>query len=224
MLRILTNLWESSSLAKSARWAVGGLLAVTLVSSTAGCGHWGIPCGISCGEVEPMAIAQVENPAHVPIADPNFLWEHLVDVVDDYFRIAREERVRFAGDIYTEGRIDTLPLTGATQIEPWRLDSVTPQERLESTFQSIRRTAHLRVIPVEGGFLVDVQVDKELEDVIVPEKSLSSFGNLRNDDSLRRSGKDLNVSPDTLGWIPIGRDIALEQAILSKLYARIAHP
>ena len=166
----------------------------------------------------------VENPTHVPIADPNFLWEHLVDITNDYFRIAREERVRFVGDVFTEGRIDTYPLTGATQIEPWRYDSVTAYDRLESTFQSIRRTAHLRIIPVEGGFLVDVQVDKELEDVIAPEKSPSSFGNLRNDDSLSRSSKQLNVAPDSLGWIPQGRDFALEQEILRKLYQRISHP
>ncbi|REK12603.1 MAG: hypothetical protein DWQ37_11450 [Planctomycetota bacterium] len=163
-----------------------------------------------------------ENPAHVACSDPEFLYENLVDIVDDYFEIAREERVRYVADVVTEGRIDTYPLTGATQFEPWRRDTVTTYERLESTLQSMRRTAQIRIIPVEFGFLVDVQVQKELEDVLAPEGSTLSLNNLRNDDALNRRGQQLNVSPDSLGWIPQGRDFALEQEILGRLQKRMA--
>jgi len=211
------------ALSKCAAWAC---LLAALVGSLPGCTGWGIPYGFSFSDhvVEtPATIGLIENPAHIPASDPHMLWEHLVDVVDDYFKIAHEERVRYVADEVVEGRIETFPVTGATQLEPWRKDSVTMCDRLEATFQSIRRIAHIRVSPVEGGFLVDVQVHKELEDVIAPEKSPSGIKNLRNDDSLVRRQRELNVPRDTLGWIPQGRDLALENEILSKLYARLSH-
>jgi len=36
------------------------------------------------------------NPVFVPAGDPQCFWETLVDVVDDYFRIEREEPVRMS--------------------------------------------------------------------------------------------------------------------------------
>ncbi len=99
----------------------------------------------------------------------DFVWDQVVDVVDDYFRIQKEERVKLIGDMLTEGRIDTYPRSGSTIFEPWNKDSATPYDRWEATLQSIRRTALVRVIPAPQGFTVDVQVYKELENVVAPE-------------------------------------------------------
>ena len=105
--------------------------------------------------VMPPAIA---NPTVIPANNPELFWEGLADVIDDYFRIKREDRVREVGDVLVEGRLETHPLTGATVLEPWRKDSVGAANRLESTLQTIRRIGYVRVVPTTGGYLVELQV------------------------------------------------------------------
>lgn len=164
----------------------------------------------------------IPNPLFVATVDHEGLWNQVVDELDDYFRIAREQRVQEIGGVLTEGRIDTHPAIGATFFEPWRRDSTPGQERLEATLQSIRRRATVRVIPREGGFLVEVQVLKELEDVSQPERSTASSPTWRHDGSLVRGESNTQTGPQTLGWICIGRDPSLEQQILAELQARLA--
>ena len=101
----------------------------------------------------------------VPPIDRDVFWDQLVVVVDRYFDIEREDRVRLVDNMLTLGRIDTVPEAGATLLEPWRHDSVNFYERLESTYQTIRRRALVQVVPTENGYLVDVAVYKELEDL-----------------------------------------------------------
>jgi hypothetical protein len=163
----------------------------------------------------------IPNPMFVPIADREILWNQLVDELDDYFRIAREQRVQETGGVLTEGRIDTHPAIGATLLEPWRRDSTPGFERLESTLQSIRRRATARVIPREGGYFVEIQVLKELEDVSQPERSTASSPTQRYDGSLVRGETPIQTGPQTLGWICIGRDASLEQQILAELAGRL---
>lgn len=173
--------------------------------------------------IVPLPLPQ-GNPAIVSSLDRDLVWDQVVDVVDDYFRIQREERVKLVGDLLTEGRIDTYPRSGSTIFEPWNNDTVTPYERWESTLQSIRRIALVRVVPTEGGFLVEVQVIKELEDVPRPESGAVSVHNsqaLRNDDALRRVANPTAGQQPTLGWIDLGRDAALEQQMLAEIQARL---
>src|SRR5687768_18332009 len=80
----------------------------------------GIGCAVNIpgqpvGAVVPVAS---ENPAVLPAVDRDLLWQHLVDVVDHYFTIDREEPVRVIGDVVTEGRIHTFPEIGSTYFEP----------------------------------------------------------------------------------------------------------
>ena len=163
----------------------------------------------------------LENPMFVPALDREFLWSQTVDAVDDYFRIQREERVRLAGGILTEGRIDTNPATGSTLLEPWRTDSTPGYEKLHATLQSIRRRATVRVIPAVDGYLLDVNVLKELEDLDKPENATAGGATLRHDGSLVRQEGAAGRYSVTLGWIPLGRDITLEQRILADLCARL---
>ena len=161
------------------------------------------------------------NSVLIPVLDQEVVWEQIVDVIDDYFKVQREERVRLIENILTEGRIDTYPRTGSTIFEPWNFDSTTPYERWESTLQSIRRQATVRVIPTEGGYQVETTVIKELEDVDRPESVSLSAGNLRNDNSVRRYVSPARESSSgTVGWIPLGRDYALEQEILMQIRGR----
>ncbi len=50
----------------------------------------------------------VNNPLLIPVADRELAHEMIVDVVDSYFKIEREERIRQIGDTLTEGRIENL--------------------------------------------------------------------------------------------------------------------
>jgi hypothetical protein len=200
-------------------------------------------CG--CATVGPPPVVY-QNPVLAPPIDRDYFWDQLVAVVDQYFKIDREDRVRLVDNMLTLGRIDTAPELGATLLEPWRKDTVTYYDRLESTFQTIRRRARIQVVPTENGYLVDVQVFKELEDLKRPDQSNASSAAtaFRNDDSLDRfndqtqnpssmidsfptSGRamgPIGPQPFTLGWIPLGRDAGLEQKIIAELLFRLSPP
>jgi hypothetical protein len=88
--------------------------------------------------------------------------------------------------VLTEGRIDTFPITGSTIFEPWRRDSTPGYEKWHATLQSIRRRALVRLIPTEAGYLVDVVVQKELEDLDKPEHATAGGATLRHDGTIVR--------------------------------------
>jgi len=162
------------------------------------------------------------NPMRVPPGDKDVLWDTVVDVVDDDFTIDREVRVRQEGEVLTEGRIDTFPEVGSTIFEPWRGDSADAYEKVESTLQSIRRQALVRVVPTGDGYLIDVTVFKELEDVRRPERATAGAALFRNDTPKPGKREPVGERVSALGWIPLGRDTALEQRILSKISTRLA--
>jgi hypothetical protein len=166
--------------------------------------------------------ALAQNPMYVPLSDREFLWNQLVDTVDDYFDIQREERVRLVGGVLTEGRIETYAMPGATALEPWRKDSTRGFERWYATLQSIRRRAIVSVRPQsDGGYLVEVAVYKELEELTQPEYSVASLPTLRHDETLERPAADQRFGAASIDWIPVGRDMALEQRILTQLRGRL---
>ena len=173
------------------------------------------------GYPECPVAAVYENPALVPIADHELVWEAVVDVVDDNFQIEREEPVRQFGDVLTEGRLDTYPLVGSTILEPWHHDAVNAYEKVEGTLQSIRRGALVRVTPVQGGHWINVVVFKELEDVARPIQASAGSATFRYDNSLTRVVNPVSEQPVHEGWIPLGRDTALEQEILAQVQSRL---
>ncbi len=170
----------------------------------------------------PAVVAGPPNPIMVPVVDENLAWDQIADVVDDYFKISREQRARRSGEAWTEGRIETAPLEGATVLEPHRKDSVGSFNRWESTFQSIRRRATVRVIPDPNGYQVEVIVLKELEDLPKPEKATIGPVAFNSDQTLPSQRLDeinrLHASPR---WIQLGRDPALEQRMLADIHARL---
>lgn len=166
----------------------------------------------------------IENPIHVPISDHEFVWHQVVDTIDDYFQISMEERVRIVGGVITEGRVETIPLSGATIFEPWRKDSTRGYEKLHATLQSIRRRASVRVMPVASGYSIEVAVYKELEDVDRPEHSTVGDSTFRYDGTIVRDKQEKEETSITLGWIAMGRDTTLEQEILANLQSRLAVP
>ena len=129
------------------------------------------------GPEMPQAVAY-DNPILVPSPDAQYVFATVADVVGDYFKIDHEEPVRLLGAMLTEGRIDTFPKVGATIFEPWDHDSADNYERVESTLQSIRRIARVRVVPSREGFWVEVVVFKELENLLQPEYATAGRGDL----------------------------------------------
>lgn len=161
-----------------------------------------------------------ENPVLVPSADHEFVWECVADAVDDYFRIKDEQPVRLVGQVVTEGRLETFPEVSATIFEPWCGDSVGRRQRIESTLQSMRRYAILRVIPDAQGYWIEVSVYKELEDVDHPDYATAGEATFRSDATLTRVVDSLRQQDINEGWIPKGRDPALEQKILAQILSR----
>ncbi len=164
--------------------------------------------------------AGLANPLFIPIADPLCAWETVVDVVDDYFRIEREEPVRRMGDTLIEGGITTVPEVSPTVFEPWRRDTADYDQRVENTLQTMRRWARVRVIPVQGGHLVEMAVFKELEDVVKPEHATAGAATFRFDDSMTGVVDPLIGERIEAGWISRGRDASMEQYMLSHLASR----
>ncbi|MCL2346951.1 MAG: hypothetical protein FWC50_01690 [Planctomycetaceae bacterium] len=164
------------------------------------------------------------NPMFISSSDADFVWDRVTDAVDDYFDIEHEEPIRAYGQLLTEGRIDTFPKTGATYLEPWFHDSVTGEEKLESTFQSIRRRALVRVVPGTGGFSVYVTVYKELEDLVRPLGATAGAASFTYTNSINTVTATGQETPVSQGWISMGRDTALEQRILLKIMYNLKNP
>ncbi len=159
------------------------------------------------------------NPVMIPSNNPEFVWEQVVEVTDDYFRIMEEVPVRQI--VGSEGRLETHPVVGATLLEPWRSDSANFDERLECTMQTIRRRAIISVKMVECGYMIDVAVYKELEDRAMPDRAVAGSATFSYNSTQIGVIDPITDEPLELGWIPQGRDTALEQRMLSQITARL---
>ena len=187
-----------------ARIAVAGVFSCALALT--GCAALSVPV-----ETQPTA-----NPFLLPIGTSpqshERTWERCVDVLHQYrFSIARENRQ--AGTIETEYKV------GAGLLEPWHPDSVNPAARLESTLQSIRRKVIVRIIPDDAGtgYLVGIEAFKEREDLPTG-VSKTRGGSTFNEYELDNRDHSRAIDSDSLsGWIPLGRDTALERDLLQSL-------
>ncbi|MDO4585041.1 MAG: hypothetical protein Q4D62_13165 [Planctomycetia bacterium] len=166
--------------------------------------------------------AVVANPMTVSGGDPYVVWETVVDVIRLYFdRIENEYPCQRNGEVITEGLLKTYPQIGATLLEPWRRDTVNMEERRESTVQTMRRIASVRVRHVGNGYTIDVRVEKELEDLAKPSMAQLPSATFRLDTQLPPVDDPIAVQGYHRGWIPQGRDTALEQEILCQLQMRL---
>ncbi len=150
----------------------------------------------------------IPNPLLVPSSDFETIWTKCVVVVDKYFSIDSENRLTRT--------IRTEPQLTGTLLEPWSGDSSTMRDRLEATLQTIRKFAVIKVDPAPaGGFLVRVEVHKELEDMVKPSSQPAGKAVFTNDFPVNRVREIVGPVPVPLGWIDRGRDPNLEQTILA---------
>ncbi|MFK7735951.1 MAG: hypothetical protein AB8B50_07990 [Pirellulaceae bacterium] len=170
---------------------------------------------------QPPIEVPVSNPLEIGVIDEDFLWRMIVDTVDDHFRIDVEQPISVAGA--PEGSLVTYPEISGTSLEPWRKDTARGFERLQSTFQTIRRTASVRVMRQSTGYQISVEVLKEQEDVDQSQFAAAGAASQRHDGTVIRNGNGNQQLPLTLGWYEIGRDLDLERRILEGILGRIAN-
>ena len=156
----------------------------------------------------------------IPMMDRWLVMAQVSDEIDNYFEIYREERIRVLEGIMSEGWIETHPKIGGTIAEPWKKDSMRGFDRLHATLQTVRRFAKVRVIPSGNSYQIDLQVFKELEDLPQP-VGATARGQLRFDNSLDKNQNNPWLKKQVQGWIPMGREIALEQQILRNIQQRL---
>jgi hypothetical protein len=187
-----------------------GTIAI-LVGGQAGCTTWHPTWALPKVERVFAARPPLPNPLIVPSSDFDAVWNKTVAVVNQYFPIASENRL--AGTIRTES-----PLTG-TLIEPWSPDSATLYDRFEATLQTTRKFAVVHIDPAPtGGYLVKVEVTKELEDMAKPDRQAAGRAVFYNEFPVNRTREIVGPVPAPLGWIRQGRDPNLEQAILAGIH------
>ena len=206
------------------RWAV-----VCVLFSPPGCGwHWHSPLhfGQSDQWVNPRPTPLPDflpNPIQIPNHELDFVWNQIVDTVDDYFQIDVETRAVRTDEQWLEGRIRSFPEIGSTYLEPWRKDALPGFQRLQSSLQTIRRTADVRVIPNGAGYQISVEVLKDLEDVDRSLSAADGSASQRHDGSVVRTSPSLLGQPITLDWIEQERDSELEQRILREITGRLSN-
>jgi hypothetical protein len=211
--------WKAKEMAlRLFRSALSGFTCCLLI----GCVSTNFGCRAFRDNYQPTCEAdcRIMNPMIVPMMDRWYLMDQISDELDNYFQIYREERIRVIDGILTEGWIETHPRIGGTILEPWKKDSTAGFEVAHSTLQTVRRFAKVRVIPFGNSYQIDLKVYKELEDLPQPVGSPIGGQILRFDNTL---GSDVNepvARQITRGWIPMGRDFALEQKILANLQSR----
>jgi hypothetical protein len=152
------------------------------------------------------------NQLFVAATNEEAVWERTVDVVHDYFEIARENKP-FSGVI----EIETKPKVGASVLEPWHRDSSGLHNRLESTMQSIRRRGFINISAADGGYVVAVEVYKEIEDLPGLAANQPGAATFQQANPLRRDLNLVSQRPSPVGWITLGRDPALEETMVRSL-------
>jgi hypothetical protein len=158
--------------------------------------------------------AAVENPLYVPLGPyPSsyaLVFERVLSVLGEYFVIATANRY--------EGRIVTHPRVAPGYEQFFKAGSPDHRERTLATLQTIRHYAVVKIGSAEnGGFWVDVKVYKELEDLPRPTRQTAGSAVFQGDNTLERQYEVVEPALTNAGWIPLGQDESLEQAILEKL-------
>jgi hypothetical protein len=158
----------------------------------------------------------IENPVLISPGLPTAqaykeVFEKTIDILGDYFEL-------LPPDPY-DGRIVTKPRIAPGYEQFWKPGNPDPRGRLLATFQTIRQTATAKIRSGErGGYLVEIEVDRELEDLSRPTQARVGNAIFQDSPTVDRQLEVVGgeASADQ-AWFKIGRDYALEQLILDRL-------
>jgi hypothetical protein len=166
------------------------------------------PVGLYPGEVENPVLVSPGMPSGASYQE---VFEKTIDILDDYFELLPPNPY--------DGRIVTKPRIAPGYEQFWKSGNPDARGRLLATFQTVRQTATARIWSGErGGYLVSVEVEKELEDLARPVTSRAGAAVFQEGPTVDRQLEV--VGPETSadqGWFRIGRDYALEQQILRRV-------
>jgi len=153
----------------------------------------------------------INNPIVLTNTHEEVAWEQVVDVLHEYhFNIERENRQ--ARTIETRYRV------GASLLEPWHKESVGWYNRVESTLQSVRRKVIVTLSPAgAGNYAVQVVALKEMEDLNAIAANSPGGATFQESAPLERDLTQVVGASGPSGWIPMGRDLELERALLASL-------
>ena len=103
------------------------------------------------------------------------------------------------------------------------MDSGDFYERVESSLQTIRRFAIVTIEPDPTGMgqAVRVEVFKELEDLVRPERAPAGRAIFSNEIPVNRAREVVGPVDVPQGWIPRGRDLVVEQSMLRRIQKRL---
>lgn len=161
-----------------------------------------------------VTTSPTSGPLHTlpfPIVQRDAIWERAVSVLNrSHFRIARESKL--------EGVIETDYRAGANLLEPWHPDSIGFGNRLESTLQSVRRRIVVTMQSTAPDVMtVSVRAEKELEDL--PGLAAVNEGGATFSEAqpLNRDLTQVVGQSSRSRWVPMGRDMWLEQQLLKQI-------
>jgi hypothetical protein len=165
--------------------------------------------------LRPDPAVTVQNPVWVPSLGVDRdayakVFENTVDIIDNYFEI------RFANRY--DGHIETFPRIAPGFEQFWKAGSPDAYQRLFATFQTIRHRCEVIIEPAaDGGYFIHVTVFRELEDLARPIRAGNGAAAFRSDNPVERQFEVIDLSVLDTNWIPIGRDVDLEQLILQRI-------
>ncbi len=201
---------------RAAGWA-GGALALW---GAAGCA--GRPLLDNPLFVRPDAGPPCANPVYLALGPPDYatVFETVLDVLDDNFEIAYANRY--------DGTIRTHPKVAPGLEQPWKPGSPDGAERLLATLQTIRYRCDVTIQPGDpqagpapAGYLVHVVVYKELEDLKQPIRATGGGAAFRSDNTVERQYEVVDPSVVESNWIPLGREVNLEQVLLQRITKKL---
>jgi hypothetical protein len=162
--------------------------------------------------IRPDRVLPKENPLYIPQGPMSYekVFTKVLDVVDDFWEVAYSNRY--------DGRIETHPTVAPGLEQPWKPGSPDFYQRLLAFFQSIRHRCIVVITTADdGGYYIDVKVLKELEDLPTPMRATAGASSFRMNSTIERQFEVIEQPIYEPNWIPIGRDLKLEQVILERL-------
>ena len=148
-------------------------------------------------------------------ANSEAAWETTVSTLHRFgFRTATENKL--------DGTIESAWVVGSSLGEVWRDDSVGFANRLEDSLQSTRRRVVATVRPVAGEFgpeayEVTIRAFKEIEDVRGVVANTTGGATFQAREPIDRELQAVHGQFGPIQWVPLGRDPALENAIVADL-------
>jgi hypothetical protein len=153
------------------------------------------------------------NPLYLPQGPASYhqVFENALQALSDFgFEILDANRY--------DGHIETLPRIAPGYGLFLRPGSPDPYERLLATLQTYRHRVLIKIDPANGGgYFIQVTALKELEDLPRPVRATAGAAVFRTESQVERQYEVIDPTIFEAQWIPKGRDLALEQAILRRI-------